>query len=134
MLAAGQEIPCVIKQIVKVQKRGLPLIVGVQFCKRFEFGDELSESTCRYRGYEGCISIAAPVIICLRSIRELRAAWFAEAPGCRRAFPFPFLPPSAETSFCAMLAVGGNVEEEFRQTPSGECASARFIDEALEFL
>ena len=134
MLAARQQIPCVIKQIVKVQKRSLPLIVSIQFCKRFEFGDESLKSACRYRNYEGCIGVTAPVIVCLRSIRELRAAWFPEAPGRRRAFPFPFLPPGDETSFCAMLAFGGNVEKEFRQTPSGECASARFIDKALEFL
>src|ERR1019366_2046690 len=120
MLAACQQILCVIKQIVKVQKRSLPLIVGVQFCKRFEFGDESLEGTCRHRSYEGRIGFTAPVIICLRSIRELRAAWLAEAPGCRRAFPFAFLPPGDEASFCAVLAVGGNVEKEFRQTPSGE--------------
>jgi len=31
----------------------LPLIVCVQFCERFEFGDELRKGTCRNRGDEG---------------------------------------------------------------------------------
>ena len=69
-----------IKQVVEVQKRCLPLIVGIQFCEGFEFGDELRKGTCRNRGYEGCIGVAAPIVMGLRRIGELRSAWFAEAP------------------------------------------------------
>ena len=119
MLIAGQQIARVIKQVVEVQKRCLPLIVGVQFCEGFEFGDELRKRACRNRGYEGCVGVAAPIVIRLRRIGELRSARFAEALSCRRAFPFPFLPPSDETSFRAVLALGGNVEKKFRHTPSG---------------
>ena len=119
MLIAGQQIACVIKQVVEIQKRCLPLIVGIQFCEGFEFGDELRKSACRNRGYEGCIGVAAPIIIRLCRSGELLSGGVAEAASCRRAFPFPFLPPGLETSFSAALAVGGDVEEELRRTPSG---------------
>src|ERR1019366_9617664 len=111
MLIAGQQVARVIKQVVEVQKCCLPLIVGVQFCEGFEFGDELRKGTCRNRGYEGCIGVAAPIVIRLRRSGELRSAWFAEAFSSSCILPFRFLPPSDETSFCTVLAIGGNVEE-----------------------
>ena len=66
MLIAGQQIACVMKEVVKVQKRCLPLIVCVQFCEGFEFGNELRESVCRHNTYEGCVSFATPIVIGFR--------------------------------------------------------------------
>ena len=107
MLIAGQQIARVIKQVVEVQKRCLPLIVGVQFCDGFEFGDELRKGTCRNRGYEGCVGLAASIVMRLRRIGELLSAWLAEALSSCCILPCRFLLPSDETIFCTVLAIGG---------------------------
>ena len=106
MLLAGQQIARVIKQVVEVQKCCLPLIVGVQFCEGYEFGDELRKGTWRNRGYEGCISVAASIVMRLRRIGELLSACVAEAFSSCCILPCRFLPPSDETSFCTVLAIG----------------------------
>ena len=107
------QIARVIKQVVEVQKRCLPLIVGVQFCEGFEFGDELRKGACRNRGYEGCVGVAAPIVIRLRRIGELRSGWFAEALSCRRAFQFPFFLQATKRASVPCLQSGGTWRRSF---------------------
>ena len=106
---AREQIAGVVEQVIEIEERRLPLVVGIEFCERVEFGDKSGEGGPAYAACKSLISGVTTSIMGLRRIGQLGSSRLAEPRVFCCILPLALISPSREARLGAMLAARGLV-------------------------